>query len=164
MSFIWCVHPSDPVYPVCSRPFMLGAPGRSGQFFQAPLCAHSEWRGRQSEPVFEILPCCCQPSRLEGHRNRDRRHASTLGKIGRRKAEEHICIRPSVAVRTSCLLVNVLVPDVSLYRLLFVYVGQSQHVKGERAQALGWEPKTVPVEFEQWAEDGIKVALEKLQN
>ncbi len=65
-------------------------------------------------------------------------------------------------MRILCLLVNVLVPDVSLYRLLFVYVGQSQHVKGERALALGWEPKTV--EFEQWAEDGIKVALEKLQN
>jgi len=48
--------------------------------------------------------------------------------------------------------------------IVSVYVGQSQHVKGERAQALGWEPKTVPVVLERWAEEGIKVALEKVQN
>jgi hypothetical protein len=42
-----------------------------------------------------------------------------------------------------------------------VYVGQSQHVKGERALALGWEPKRVVV-MEEWAEEGIKAALEKL--
>jgi hypothetical protein len=54
---------------------MLGASGRRGQLFQAPLCAHTEWQGCQSEPVFEVLPRSCKPNRLEGHRNRDRRFA-----------------------------------------------------------------------------------------
>jgi len=51
---------------------------------------------------------------------------------------------------------------VSPYRIVSVYVGQSQHVKGERAPALGWEPKTVPVVVGEWAEEGIKAALDKL--
>jgi hypothetical protein len=51
---------------------------------------------------------------------------------------------------------------VSPYRIVSVYVGQSQHVKGERALALGWEPKTVPVVMDEWTEEGIKAALEKL--
>jgi hypothetical protein len=48
------------------------------------------------------------------------------------------------------------------YRIVSVYVGQSQHVKGERALALGWEPKTAPVVIEEWVEEGIKAALERL--
>lgn len=51
---------------------------------------------------------------------------------------------------------------VSAYRIVSVYVGQSQHVKGERAQALGWEPKRVPIVMDEWADEGIKAALEKL--
>ena len=51
---------------------------------------------------------------------------------------------------------------VSPYRIVSVYIGQSQHVKGERARTLGWEPKITPVVIEEWAEEGIKVALEKL--
>ena len=42
-----------------------------------------------------------------------------------------------------------------------VQVGQSQHVKGERALALGWEPK-VAVVMKEWTDEGIKAALEKL--
>jgi hypothetical protein len=57
----------------------------------------------------------------------------------------------------SCLMVCV-----SPYRIVSVYIGQSQHVKGERAVALGWEPKRVPVVIEEWAEEGVKAALEKL--
>ncbi|KAN0123311.1 hypothetical protein V8E52_002643 [Russula decolorans] len=47
-------------------------------------------------------------------------------------------------------------------QIVSVYVGQSQHVKGERAQALGWEPKRVPIVLEEWADEGIQAALEKL--
>jgi len=46
--------------------------------------------------------------------------------------------------------------------IVSVYVGQSQHVKGERAQALGWEPKTVPIVMDEWTEEGVKAALDKL--
>lgn len=59
-------------------------------------------------------------------------------------------------------MLSYLTKCVSPYRIVSVYVGQSQHVKGERALALGWEPKTVPVVIDEWAEEGIKAALEKL--
>lgn len=65
----------------------------------------------------------------------------------------------------SCPLnINTLVPDVLCFsiRIVSVYIGQSQHVKGERARALGWEPRTTPVVIEEWAEEGVKAALEKL--
>jgi hypothetical protein len=51
---------------------------------------------------------------------------------------------------------------VSPFRIVSVYVGQSQHVKGVRAPALGWEPKTVPVVMNEWTEEGVKAALDKL--
>lgn len=41
------------------------------------------------------------------------------------------------------------------------FVGKTQHVRGERAEALGWKPR--PVVLEDWAEEGFKSALEKLQ-
>ena len=52
----------------------------------------------------------------------------------------------------------------SSHRIVSVYIAQSQHVKGERALALGWEPRAMPVVLEQWAEEGIKVAVEKVEN
>jgi len=58
-------------------------------------------------------------------------------------------------------MLSYLTDCVSPYRIVSVYVGQSQHVKGERALALGWEPKTVVV-MDEWADEGIKAALEKL--
>jgi len=39
------------------------------------------------------------------------------------------------------------------------FLGASQHCQGERAKALGWEPR--PVVLEDWAEDGIAAALGK---
>lgn len=59
-------------------------------------------------------------------------------------------------------MLSYLMVCVSAYRIVSVYVGQSQHVKGERAQALGWEPKRVPIVMDEWADEGIKAALEKL--
>jgi len=59
-------------------------------------------------------------------------------------------------------MLSCLTECVSPYRIVSVYVGQSQHVKGERALTLGWEPKTVPVVMEEWTEEGVKAALEKL--
>ena len=42
-----------------------------------------------------------------------------------------------------------------------LFFGASQNTCGERAKALGWEPR--PVVLEDWAEDGITSALAKLQ-
>jgi len=56
-------------------------------------------------------------------------------------------------------MVSYLTVCVSPYRIVSVYVGQSQLVKGERALALGWEPK-VTVVMEEWADEGIQTALE----
>jgi hypothetical protein len=59
-------------------------------------------------------------------------------------------------------MLSYLTECVSPYRIVSVYVGQSQHVKGERAHALGWEPKRVPIVMDEWTEEGIRAALEKL--
>jgi len=40
------------------------------------------------------------------------------------------------------------------------FLGSSQHVRGERAKALGWEPR--PVVLQDWAEEGISASLGKL--
>lgn len=42
-----------------------------------------------------------------------------------------------------------------------VFMGESQHVRAERAKALGWKPQTV--ELEDSAEEGIKFAFERLK-
>ena len=42
-----------------------------------------------------------------------------------------------------------------------LFFGASQHAYGERAKALGWQPR--PVVLEDWADDGITSALAKLQ-
>ncbi|KAI9436010.1 NAD-binding protein [Lactarius indigo] len=42
-----------------------------------------------------------------------------------------------------------------------IFLGASQHARGERAKALGWEPR--PVVLEDWVEGGISASLEKLQ-
>jgi nucleoside-diphosphate-sugar epimerase len=42
-----------------------------------------------------------------------------------------------------------------------VYMGATQHVRAERAAALGWEARTVVVE--DYVEEGVKSSLEKLQ-
>ncbi|KAH8980018.1 NAD-binding protein [Lactarius akahatsu] len=42
-----------------------------------------------------------------------------------------------------------------------IFLGASQHARGERAKALGWVPR--PVVLEDWAEVGISASLEKLQ-
>ncbi|KAH9041085.1 NAD-binding protein [Lactarius pseudohatsudake] len=42
-----------------------------------------------------------------------------------------------------------------------IFLGSSQHARGERAKALGWVPR--PVVLEDWAEVGISASLEKLQ-
>lgn len=59
-------------------------------------------------------------------------------------------------------MLSYLTGRVSTHRIVSVYVGQSQHVKGERAKALGWEPKKVPIVMQEWADEGIKAALDKL--
>lgn len=59
-------------------------------------------------------------------------------------------------------MLSYLTECVSLYRIVSAYVGQSQHVKGERALALGWQAKTAPVVLGEWADEGIKAALDKL--
>ncbi len=41
-----------------------------------------------------------------------------------------------------------------------VFLGASQHVQGERARALGWEPR--PVVLKEWMNEGVKTALEVL--
>ncbi|KAI0249453.1 hypothetical protein BJV78DRAFT_1227496 [Lactifluus subvellereus] len=51
--------------------------------------------------------------------------------------------------------ISVLPPPANLF------FGASQHACGERAKALGWEPR--PVVLEDWADDGITSALAKLQ-
>ncbi|KAH9969496.1 hypothetical protein BC827DRAFT_1262726 [Russula dissimulans] len=43
-----------------------------------------------------------------------------------------------------------------------LFVGMSQNVRGERANALGWKPR--PVVLEDWVEEGIVSALAKLGN
>jgi hypothetical protein len=40
-------------------------------------------------------------------------------------------------------------------------MGATQHVRAERAAALGWEARTVVVE--DYVEEGVKSSLEKLQ-
>lgn len=57
-------------------------------------------------------------------------------------------------------MLSYLTECVPSYRIVSTYIGQSQHVKGERARALGWEPKTQVV-FGDWGEEGIKAVLEK---
>ena len=42
-----------------------------------------------------------------------------------------------------------------------MFLGSSQHARGERAKALGWEPQ--PVVLSDWAEEGISASLRKLQ-
>jgi hypothetical protein len=42
-----------------------------------------------------------------------------------------------------------------------LFLGASQHIRGERAKALGWEPR--PVVLEDWVEEGITAALATLQ-
>jgi len=42
-----------------------------------------------------------------------------------------------------------------------MFLGSSQHARGERAKALGWEPQ--PVVLQDWAEEGISASLGKLQ-
>jgi len=42
-----------------------------------------------------------------------------------------------------------------------LFLGASIRVRGERAKALGWEPR--PVVLEDWAEEGIIDALAKLK-
>ncbi|KAI0298776.1 hypothetical protein B0F90DRAFT_1730957 [Multifurca ochricompacta] len=51
--------------------------------------------------------------------------------------------------------ISVIPPPASLF------LGASQNARGERAKALGWEPR--PVVLEDWAEEGITSALAKLQ-
>ncbi|KAI9437200.1 hypothetical protein H4582DRAFT_2153353 [Lactarius indigo] len=41
-----------------------------------------------------------------------------------------------------------------------VFIGASQNVQGERAKALGWNPRHVALE--KWVDEGVKVALEVL--
>jgi len=41
-----------------------------------------------------------------------------------------------------------------------MFFGASQHLRGERAKSLGWEPR--PVVFEEWSDEGIASALAKL--
>jgi len=42
-----------------------------------------------------------------------------------------------------------------------LFLGASQNIRGERAKALGWEPRAVVLE--DWADEGISSALAKLQ-
>jgi hypothetical protein len=42
-----------------------------------------------------------------------------------------------------------------------MFLGASQHIRGERVKGLGWEPR--PVVLEDWAEEGITAALATLQ-
>ena len=54
-----------------------------------------------------------------------------------------------------------------IHLLCFVYsrassfLGASQHVRGERAKELGWEPR--PVVLEDWADEGVTSAVATLQ-
>ena len=41
------------------------------------------------------------------------------------------------------------------------FLGASQHVRGERAKELGWEPR--PVVLEDWADEGVTSAVATLQ-
>jgi hypothetical protein len=41
------------------------------------------------------------------------------------------------------------------------FIGASQHIRGERAKALGWEPR--PVVLEDWADEGVTSAVAALQ-
>jgi hypothetical protein len=51
--------------------------------------------------------------------------------------------------------------------LCFVYsrassfLGASQHVRGERAKELGWDPR--PVVLEDWVDEGVTSAVATLQ-
>jgi hypothetical protein len=41
-----------------------------------------------------------------------------------------------------------------------LFLGASQHLRGKRAEELGWQPR--PVVLEEWADEGITSALAKL--
>ena len=41
-----------------------------------------------------------------------------------------------------------------------LFLGASQHLRGKRAEDLGWQPR--PVVLEEWADEGISSALAKL--
>lgn len=41
-----------------------------------------------------------------------------------------------------------------------LFLGASQHLRGKRAEDLGWRPR--PVVLEEWADEGITSALAKL--
>jgi hypothetical protein len=43
-----------------------------------------------------------------------------------------------------------------------LFLGASQHLRGERAKGLGWKPR--PVVLEDWANEGITSVLAKVSN
>jgi len=73
------------------------------------------------------------------------------------------CVRDPSSVTIFNFLSTI---TILMMRLLFLstraslFLGASQHLRGKRAEDLGWQPR--PVVLEDWADEGISSALAKL--